>query len=411
MIEVSIDQARSFILDAQGLRTEKPCTSVLEVAKRIHNIQIDTISVVSRSHNLISFNRFQDYQDGAIWDSQRSGELFEYWSHSMCLMPIESYRLSAWRKKYYHDEIRGSFREWGISNQDLIAQVFKKVKDDGVIKSASLGEKKSTPSSGWWDWKVEKRALEYLFYLGELMVAYRSGFQKYYDIPDRVIPNGIDTEPLSDEEAACFIVESTLRALGVGSQQDIRTYHGSMPSKKLWGNKKERVESYLDFLVEDGLLEEVKIAGIRERYFALSSCASKLQSNTFSQFNTAPVMILSPFDNIIRERHFPKRIWRFEYTIECYLPPSKRVHGYFVLPILDLNKIAGRADVKAHRKEGKLEIKSLYLEDEDLKTLEGLERLKKGIQSFAAFHNCSTITVGKVFPRGMTRDVRSFLIA
>ena len=411
MIEASLEQARSFILDVQGLRTKKPCNSVLEVAKRVHSIQIDTISVVSRSHNLITFNRFQGYEDGTIWESQRKGDLFEYWSHSMCLMPMETYRLSAWRKKYYHDEMWSSFRDWVISNKDIIEQVLKKVNDDGVTNSASLGEKKSTPSSGWWDWKVEKRALEYLFYVGELMVAYRSGFQKYYDIPDRVIPGGIDTEPLSDEEAALFIVESTLRALGLATQQDIRTYHGSMPSKKLWRNKRESVESYLDSLLKDGVIEEVRIDGIHDRYFAISANAGKLQSETSLGVEKTPVKILSPFDNITRERHFPKRIWSFEYTIECYVPPPKRVHGYFVLPILDLNNLAGRLDAKAHRKEGRLEIKSLSIEDKDLKTSEGLERLKMGIQNFAAFHDCHIISIDKVIPRSMTKSIRSFLMS
>jgi uncharacterized protein YcaQ len=411
MIEVSLEQARSFILDAQGLRTKKSCNSVSEVAKRVYSIQIDTISVVARSHNLITFNRFHDYKDGTIWDSQKKGNLFEYWSHSMCLMPMETYRLSAWRKKYYRDEMWGSFKKWGIHNKDIIDQVLKKVKNDGVINSASLGEKKSTPSSGWWDWKVEKMALEYLFYLGELMVAYRSGFQKYYDIPDRVLPNGIDTEPLSDEEAAQFIVESTLKALGIGTQQDVRTYHGSMPSKKLWRNKRENVESYLDSLVDDGLIEEVQIDGVRDRYFTISKSDSKLQSEISQESEKTPVKILSPFDNIIRERHFPKRIWGFEYTIECYVPPPKRVQGYFVLPILDLNNLAGRMDAKAHRKDGLLEIKSLYLEDDELKTTDGLERLKIGIQDFAAFHNCHTISISKVIPRGMTKSIRSFFLA
>jgi uncharacterized protein YcaQ len=411
MIEVSLEQARNYILDAQGLRTEKPCTSILDVAKRVHSIQIDTISVVSRSHNLITFNRFQEYKDDTIWDAQRRGDLFEYWSHSMCLMPMNTYRLSAWRKQYYHDEMWSGFRTWGISNKHIIEEVFKKVKEDGVINSASLGEKKSTPSSGWWDWKAEKRALEFLFYLGEIMVAYRNGFQKYYDIPERVLPSGIDTEPLSDEEAARFILESTLRSLGLGSQQDIRTYHGSMPSKKLWGHKREKVESYLDSQVEDGLIEEVKIEGIQDRYFTLSKNASKIQSDAPLKSETAPLKILSPFDNITRERHFPKRIWGFDYTIECYVPPPKRVYGYFVLPVLDLNTLAGRLDAKVHRKEGRLEIKSLYLEDEELKTSEGMERLKLGVRDFADFHKCHTITIGKVIPRNMTKTVRSLFIA
>ena len=407
MIEVSPEQARNFILDAQGLRTKRPCTSILEVAKRVHSIQVDTISVVSRSHNLITFNRFQDYKDGTIWESQKKGEIFEYWSHSMCLMPMDTYPLSAWRKQYYQEEMWDSFRKWGINNRNIIDQVLKKVKFDGVVNSASLGEKKSTPSSGWWDWKIEKRALEYLFYLGELMVAFRSGFQKYYDIPERVIPSGVDTEPLSDEDAAQFIVESTLRSIGLGTQQDFRTYHGAMPSRKLWGNKREQVETYIDLLVKEGLVEEVKIDGFKSRYFVHADSVGKLQSSTSNADGNVPVKILSPFDNIMRERHLPKRVWNFDYTIECYVPPPKRVFGYFVLPILDLNRIAGRMDAKAHRKEGKLEIKSLYIEDDVLKTTEGMERLRLGLLDFAAFHSCDSISIGKVVPRTMTKSMRS----
>ncbi|MFW9910406.1 MAG: winged helix-turn-helix domain-containing protein, partial [Candidatus Thorarchaeota archaeon] len=379
------------------------------VACRVHNIQIDTISVVSRSHNLITFNRYPSYEERTIWDAERKGHLFEYWSHAMCLMPMETYPLSAWRKQYYQEEMWSSFRKWGISNRDIIDKVLKKVREDGVVNSASLGEKKSTPSSGWWDWKVEKRALEYLFYLGELMVAFRSGFQKYYDIPERVLPSGVDTEPLSDEEAARYIVQSTLSALGLATQQDFRTYHGAMPSKKLWQNKKEQVEYYLDSLVKDGLVEEVRIEGFKERHFALSDQAGKLQSVRLIEDEEAPVKILSPFDNIMRERHLPRRIWKFDYTIECYVPPPNRKYGYFVLPILDLNRFAGRLDAKAHRKEGKLEIKSLYLEDNEIKTAEGLQRLKLGIEDFAHFHNCQTISVGKVTPLKMAKSIRSLL--
>jgi len=409
MLEVSLEKARQFILDVQGLRTDEPSKSIRAIAKRIHNIQIDTISVVSRSHNLITFNRFRDYKDGTIWESQKKGEIFEYWSHSMCLMPMDTYPLSAWRKQYYQEEMWDSFRKWGISNRDIIDKVLKKVKSDGVVNSASLGEKKSTPSSGWWDWKIEKRALEYLFYLGELMIAFRSGFQKYYDIPERVLPSGVNTEPLSDEEAARHIVQSTLVALGLAAQQDFRTYHGTMPSKKLWRNKKEHVEAYLDSLAKDGLVEEVRIEGIKERYFALSDQVGKLQSLRLNEDEEVPVKILSPFDNIMRERHLPRRIWKFDYTIECYVPPPNRKYGYFVLPILDLNKIAGRLDAKAHRKEGKLEIKSLYIEDNVLKTAEGLERLKLGIEDFARFHNCHAISIGKVTPHKMTKSIRSLL--
>jgi uncharacterized protein YcaQ len=180
MLEVSLDQAKRFILDIQGLRTSRQSRSVLDVAKRIHSIQIDTISVVTRSHNLIAWNRFPKYKEGDVWKAEKERKLFEWWSHAMCFMPMETYPFTAWRKQFYPDDLWNSFKKWSIENKDTIEQVYRKVKKDGVVNSASLGERK-TKSDGWWDWKVEKRALEYLFYTGRLMVPYRKGFQKYYD--------------------------------------------------------------------------------------------------------------------------------------------------------------------------------------------------------------------------------------
>ncbi|MFW9806837.1 MAG: DNA glycosylase AlkZ-like family protein, partial [Candidatus Thorarchaeota archaeon] len=216
MIEVSSEDARRFILDVQGLRTSEPPKSIMDVANRIHNIQIDTISVVSRSHNLITYNRFQGYNEGDIWKAQKEGKLFEYWSHAACLLPMESYPFYAWRRSFYPEELWESFRKWGRENNDLIEQVYRKVKNEGITNSASIGERK-TKSDGWWDWKIEKRALEYLYTTGRLMVAYRTNFQKQYDLSERVLPPHIDTEPLSDEEAAEFVTNVTMKSLGLAS--------------------------------------------------------------------------------------------------------------------------------------------------------------------------------------------------
>jgi len=225
MIEVSSDTARRFVLDIQGLRTENSSKSVVSVVKRIHSIQIDTISVVSRSHNLIVFNRFPAYEEGSIWEYEKQGKLFEYWSHSMCIMPIESFPFYAWRRQFYPGP-RG--KKWALENKDTIKHVFQYVKKNGATNSASIGEKKTDPT-GWWDWKVEKGALEHLYTIGKLMIAYRKGFQRYYDLTERVLPSHIDSEPMTDEEAAEFIIDSSLGSLGIGCYDDIRTYHNKLP--------------------------------------------------------------------------------------------------------------------------------------------------------------------------------------
>jgi uncharacterized protein YcaQ len=258
MLEVTLDQAKRFILDTQGLRTTRQSRSVVDVARRIHSIQIDTISVVTRSHNLITWNRFPRYKEGDVWKAQREGKLFEWWSHAMCLMPMETYPFTAWRKQFYPDDLWNSFKKWSAENKETIEQVYRKVKMDGVVNSASMGERK-TKSDGWWDWKAEKRALEYLFYTGLLMVPYRKGFQKHYDLTERVLPAGIDSEPLSDDEAEEFVVMTTLESLGLGSQEDVRTYTGRMPSRVFWKNKAAAVEECLEEFVRDGVIEEVSI--------------------------------------------------------------------------------------------------------------------------------------------------------
>jgi uncharacterized protein YcaQ len=333
-----------------------------------------------------------------VWKAEREGKLFEWWSHAMCLMPMETYPFTAWRKQFYPDDLWNSFKKWSSENKKTIEQVYRKVKKDGVVNSASIGERK-TKSDGWWDWKVEKRALEYLFYTGRLMVPYRKGFQKYYDLTERVLPAGIDSEPLSDEEAAEFVVMTTLGSLGLGSQEDIRSYMGRMPSRVFWKNKSSEVEGSLEEFMQAGVIEEVSIPILKDRYFVLKKNLRRLRKAANRIYEQVPVKFLSPFDNLIRERHYPKKIWDFEYTIECYTPADKRKYGYFTLPLLDGIDIVGRVDAKMHRKEGVLELKSLYLESGFWKTDEGIERLVAGIKEFAGFHKAEHLKIEKVRPK------------
>ncbi len=409
MIEVSTEQARRFVLDIQGLRTEQPSKSILGVAKRIHNIQVDTISVVSRSHNLITFNRYKDYKEADIWKYQRKGKLFEFWSHALCLLPIESFPYYAWAMKHAPKFIWRTLLEWAAENKTLLEKVYSLVKKDGPLQSASIGER-TVKSDGWWDLKEEKWALECLLFAGRLMVSYREGFQKYYDLTERVLPSGIDTEPMPEDEIPRFVVDTSISSIGLASYKDIKLYMGKLASKIFWNSRQKLIELYLEELIKDDVLIEVSVNDSKLRYFTLKKYLPRLKKSATDSIGEVPVKLLSPFDNIMRERHYPQDMFGFDYKIECYVPAPKRQYGYYVLPILDKSSIAGRLDAKVHRATGLLEIKSLFFESDQLKTDDGLDRLRRGISDFAQFNNCDSIEVGDVYPKKMTKSVRTTII-
>lgn len=397
MLEVSLEKAHQFILDVQGLRTARPAKSVMSVVKRIHNVQIDTISVVSRSHNLITFNRFEKYKEDDIWKYLENGKLFEYWSHALCLLPMESFPYYAWAMTHHPKFLWRNLMKWAEENKPLIEDVYKLVKKTGPLSSSSVGTR-TEKSDGWWDRKAEKWALECLFFAGRLMVSYRKGFQKYYDITERVVPAGIDTEPMAEDDIPDFVIDTVASSLGLVSHKDIKSYMGKLPSRKFWNSRKGNIEGFLDEKVKDGKLVETKIDGLNERYYTLKTHVRSLERTSNSAISEEPVKLLSPFDNIMRERHYPHDIWGFDYTIECYVPAPKRQYGYYVLPILDNYSIAGRVDAKVHRDKGLLELKSLFLESDDLKTESGLNRFQDGIIEFAKFNGCTEVSTGEVRP-------------
>ncbi|MHA1960626.1 MAG: winged helix-turn-helix domain-containing protein [Candidatus Thorarchaeota archaeon] len=409
MIEASLEEVRRLVLDSQGLRTDDKCKSVMDVAHRIHNIQIDTISVVSRSHNLTTFNRFEDYLEGEVWESQRKGELFEFWSHALCLMPMESYPFYAWKVGLYRTLKDEWMVRWGLENKETVDAVLDYAKKNGPVSSSSF-ENKREKRSGWWDWKAEKRALEYLHLIGHLLVAHRQGFHKQYDLTERVLPPGLDSEPMPEKEIPLYLAKTLLSSQGVACAKDLRHYFGWITMKTLWDGKTKNMENFLVDLSREGVVDEVSIDSIKDRFFVLSENAEKLLGNQAPQKEDDPVKFLSPFDNIIRERHFPEKLWQFEYKLESYVPADKRKFGYYVLPILDGVDLVGRTDAKVHRKVGLLEVKSLFLETDFWKEPEGILRFANGLKQFADFHDCSDIKLGKVSPRGAKSQVKGGIL-
>ncbi|MGC9779634.1 MAG: winged helix-turn-helix domain-containing protein [Candidatus Heimdallarchaeota archaeon] len=403
MIEISQEQAQNFILEKQGLRTKSPSKSIMDVVRRIHNIQIDTISVVARSHDLTLFNRLPNYQEKEVWKYIKDRKLFEYWSHARCLIPIEDYSFYAWKMEYLEDNISNWWNKWVVGNKQMINDVYKYIKKNGTACSADFKREEGKESQGWWDWTDEKRAMEYLFRIGKLMIDYRKGFQRYYDLTERVLPPSIDNEPMVKDELPYFMVNTIFSSIGLGNFEEMRFYLGASHVKFLWNNKREKITQFLDECIKEGILESVQVEGIDSIHFVLSKEANKLV-NESDDLSKQPLKFLSPFDNLIRERNYPSKIWKFDYKLEAFTPEKQRIYGYYVLPILDNNKLIGRADIKAHRKDCLLEIKALYLEDKPIDD-SFIDRFHSGLKLFADFHNCNSLKINRISPASLKNRI------
>ena len=406
MIEITLPDAQQFILKKQGILTKNPDQSILDVAKRIHNIQIDTISVVARSHDLTIFTRFPKYQEKDIWKLQEQKHVFESISHALCLMPIDEYPFYNWLTMTYHQSPKSIYwSKWIQDNHKVIDRVYDAIKEQGALSSKDFKVPSERKSRGWWAWKSEKRALEYLFRTGKLLIQYRKGFQKYYDLPERVLPHNVDHEPMPVKEVPDYICDKTFTSFGIGNHQEMRCYLNSRATRQLWDNKQGQITSFLDEKTKENFLTPVKIDSIKDTQYIRSQDIDLLKND--DTISITQMHFINPFDNIIRERSLLAKYWQFNYTLEAYTPPANRTYGYYLMPILDGHQFIGRLEPKVHRKEHILEIKSIFFEAGYIPTQHALERFHQGIHTFAEFHKCDQIRIGNVSPSNYKIQIES----
>ncbi len=342
--------------------------SPLEIIEHLGYVQIDTISVVERAHHHVFWARNQDYRPQALADLVKKRKVFEYWSHAASFLPMKDYRYTLPMKEAF----RKKESNWFPRDPKLMSEVLKRIRQDGPLQSKDF-ENNKKKGTGWWDWKPAKKALERLFMEGHLEISRREGFQKVYDLPERVIPDWVDTSMPSEKESTRFLIHRTLRHHGLANAAEV--------AYLCRNNVKVRVEKELKSMLADGELQQVKIEGLSEPYFA-SPKTLKNQTKLDSK-----VSILSPFDNLIIQRKKLKTFFDFDYQIECYVPEKKRKHGYFCLPVFRGSQAIGRIDCKADRKNKTLILNSMHLEN-GRKLPSGF---KAELKRFAEFNDCEAV--------------------
>lgn len=293
--------------------------------------------------------------------------------------------------KYRHD--------WVEKNRDTIEHVLAVVRDHGPVRSADF-ERLDQGSGAWWGWKPEKRALEVMLTAGHLMVRRRDNFQRVYDLRERVLPDWDDTMLPDREGAERALVLQAAQALGVATARWIADYYRTRP-----GETTQRVEA----LAREGKLLRIDVAGWKEAAYAHPDSAALIEKAAGGRIRPRHTTLLSPFDPLVWDRGRALATFGFDYRLECYTPAPKRVYGYFTLPILHRGRLVGRLDPKAHRADGRMEIRSLHLEEGVDPNDELAAALATAIQSFADWHETPEVVVRRGVPARFARTLRSAL--
>jgi uncharacterized protein len=396
----SLAQARRMAVHAQLLdgaahRTGKEGTA--QAIEHLGYVQIDTIAVVERAHHHILWSRCADYSPSFLHDLVAvDRRVFEYWAHAMALLPMSDYRFYIPRMHRHRSSNRAWLSEWKKEHGHILDHVLRRIRNEGPLTSKDFQVPLDAKRGTWWDWKPAKSALEILFWQGDLMISERDGFQKVYDLTERVLPPDTDTRLPTRDELGRFHVRRALAGLGVAQAREIRdAFHVA---------DRDLIAETLQTLEQEGVVVALTVEGQNSVYYALRDTLESVPSAV-----SRTVHILSPFDNLTIQRDRLSRLFQFEYTIECYVPETKRKFGYFVLPILWQDRLIGRLDAKADRRAETLSIKKLMFETGFQAFEDALPALSDTLARFAQFNGCDTIESDVIVPSGHKRALKNLL--
>jgi len=389
---LSQDAVRGLMIAAQGLHDDPqpPATknAVRSIIRQIHMLQIDSINVIARSPYLVLWSRLGDYDPRWLDDLLAEGVLFEYWSNAICFLPIEDYPLYRAGSRIINEKRP---RKWLDEHPAVTETVLNHVRTKGETRASDF-ERTDDQKGGWFNKKEEQIALEYLFYLGELMVRKRHNFQRIYDLRERVLPDFDKLADVSLADAHDQFVLNTMQALGVTKAEWIADY---------FRLKKADAKAALKRLEKQDRLMTVAVEGWETPGYIHPDTLKRVEDAAEGKIPHSKTTFLSPFDPLVWDRRRALDLFGFDYKIEFYMPAPKRIYGYFTLPILYNNALIGRLDPKAHRKEGIFEVKALHLEPNVIVDDALVAALKSTLQACAAWHKTPQVIVRQATAPGL----------
>jgi hypothetical protein len=384
---VSAAQARRLLMGAQGLLSDPgraaTTAAVFQLVRRMGFVQLDSISYVERAHHLTLSSRLHEYRREHLARLlERDRSLFEHWTHDASAVPTEWF--AHWKPRFARAAARIRASAWwrermGADADRIIDGVRARIAREGPLRSQDFEHERGQVSA-WWGWKPQKAALEYLWHTGELLVARRENFQKVYDLTERVLPGPHGAPAPSEEEHTEWACSTALERLAVATPKELAEFWAAIdPARaKSWCERGVREGRVVPVLVEplDGGESRPRPA------YALPDWEGR-----FERLPEPPALtrLLSPFDPVLRDRARALRLFGFDYRFEAFVPGPARRFGYYVLPVLEGERLVGRIDPKFERAQGLLRVRRVYWEPGARATRGRVRGLKEAAGRLARF--------------------------
>jgi uncharacterized protein YcaQ len=411
MRTISRQTACRLFIQRQRLNDPDPATEasgILDVVRDLGCLQLDPISAVARSHQLVVRSRVGNYDlaalDQLLWTDR---SLFEYWAHMASIVLTEDYPIHAlFMRTYAREEATGKvsqrYQQWLTVNQQLRRHILQELQRRGPLPARVFENKTEKGagwySSGWTSGRDVSQMLDYLWTTGKIMVAGRSGIQKLWNLSERCLPDWTPREKLPEKEVVRRAVQKSLRALGVGTSQHINQHF----TRKRYPHLKETLHA----LLAEGLIEKVRVENDKADWFIHTADVPLLDRIEADDFAFERITLLSPFDNLICDRARTAKLFNFDFRVEIYTPQHKRQYGYYVLPILHGDRLIGRIDPKMDREHGRLHIHAVHAEKDAPLNRKTARSIRAAIEDLATFLGATDIHYTHLVPSGWQRELK-----
>jgi hypothetical protein len=393
-LELSADEVRRITLYSQGfLGAGGRRGGVTGMLRRVGAVQLDTISVLARSHELVAYARLgpvgRDTVEDAYWPAKKP-TTFEYWAHAACILPIADWPYYAMRRR----AVTARGQRWHKVSEDTCELVLARLRDEGPLTATQLGGAKA--GGPWWDWSEVKIAAEWLLDTGRAVCVRRTGWRRVYDLPERVVPKDLIDPAPTDPECLSYLVGTATRALGVATHADFIEY--------LRLNEyglRLRSGPVLDEAATAAGLVPVTVPGAKRPVAAWGDPAALAWLNAGGR-GTHRTALLSPFDSLIWDRKRTLRMFGYRHLFEPYVPKEKRERGYFTMPLLAGGRIVGWVDPG---REGKtLLAKNVFLEKPA-----AVAPMARALAEAAQWVGCSNVATERVQPTALAQPLAAAL--